>query len=305
MRCCDWRILLLVAVSLSLPVTLAAQAQQAAVPAMAHALRISAGDLLELAVFDTPELSGKLRVSEVGDVTVPVTGVVKVGGMTSEEAAAAIEQSFRSHDVLREPHVSIFISEYATQGVTVTGEVKNPGIYPLLGNHTILDLVSAAGGVSLRAGKDITVTHRIDPEHPEVLQINNQPGSVAARLDIQPGDTIAVSRAGVVYVVGDVAKPGGFLIDSNELTALQALALAQGVNKTAAQNKSRLIRKTANTREEVDLPLKKIIAGKATDVPVRDGDIIFVPTDGSKNAIARATEAAIAVTTGMVVYGRL
>ena len=183
--------------------------------------------------------------------------------MTAEEAASAIEQRLRGQDVLKNPRVSIFITEYATQGVTVTGEVKNPGIYPLLGSHTIVDLVAAAGGVSARAGKEITVTHKADPEHPQVLQMDNQPGSVDAHLDVQPGDTIAVSRAGVVYVVGDVAKPGGFLIESNDMTALQAVALAQGANRTAAQNKSRLIHKTATSREDVSLPLKKIIAGKA------------------------------------------
>lgn len=308
----DWRILLLaVAVTVSIPAAVAAQAQKAAaaapaaVPAGAHPLRISTGDLLELNIFDTPELSGKLRVNAAGEVTVPVSGQVKVAGLTATEAAVAIEQSLREKDVLKYPHASIFIAEYATQGVTVTGEVKNPGIYPLLGNHTYMDLISAAGGVSAKGGKDVTITHKADPEHPQVVKIDNRPGGVAANIDIQPGDTISVARAGVIYVVGDVSKPGGFLIEDDQLTVLQALALAQGANKTAAQDKSRLIHEGATGREEANIPLKKILAGKATDPTLRDGDILFVPSSAAKNWGARSAEAAIALTTGMIVYGRL
>ena len=151
------------------------------------------------------------------------------------------------------------------KGVTVLGEVKNPGVYPLLGAHGLLDLISAAGGVTSSAGKDVTVTHRDDPDHPAIVKIESKPGSTAAfKVDVRPGDTIMVSHAGIVYVVGDVGKPGGFLIDNNDrLTVLQALALAQGTNRTASLNHAKLIRKTEAGREEVPVPLKKILASKA------------------------------------------
>jgi polysaccharide export outer membrane protein len=302
----DWRTLLLASAMLAFSAAGAMAQNPAAAPASsAQALRLSSGDLIELSVFDCPEFSGKLRVSAAGEVAVPVAGPVKVSGLTAEEAAGAIEDLLRSHDVLKNPHATVFISEYATQGITVAGEVKNPGIYPLLGSHTLLDLISAAGGVTPRAGSAVTITHRSDSEHPEIVQINNEPGAVAKKLDILPGDTVTVSRAGIVYVVGEVGKPGGFIIESNDLTTLQALALAQGANKTANQNRSRLIRKTATGREEVQLPLKKILAGKAPDIPVHDGDIIFVPTNTGKNVVARTTESAIAITTGMIIYGKL
>ena len=99
----------------------------------AHALQISAGDLLDLNVFDTPELSGKLRVDEHGNVSLPLAGVLAVSGMTAEQAGSAIETRLRETDILKDPHVSVAVLEYATQGVTVTGEVKSPGVYPLLG----------------------------------------------------------------------------------------------------------------------------------------------------------------------------
>jgi polysaccharide export outer membrane protein len=309
MRSCNFRmLLLLVAFNIALPMTVSAQSgvsPQKPETGTSHALRISSGDLLELGVFDTPELSGKLRVNEAGEIAIPIAGAVRVSGMTAEEAAVAVEEKLRGAEVLKYPHVSIFISEYATQGVTVTGEVKNPGIYPLLGNHNLLDLISAAGGVSQTAGKGVTVTHKSDPEHPEVIQIDTRPGSIAATVDVRPGDTITVSRGGVVYVVGDVGKPGGFLIETNDrLTVLQTLALAQGMNKTATSNGAKLIRKGVNGREEFAVPLKQILTNKAPDVQVEDGDILFVPSSRSKTIAYRGMEAAVSATSGLLIYTR-
>jgi polysaccharide export outer membrane protein len=114
-----------------------------------------------------------------------------------------------------------------------------------------------------------------------------------------------VSHAGIVYVVGDVGKPGGFLIENNDrLTVLQAIALAQGTNKTAALNKSKLIRKTETGHEEVPVPLKKILSNDVGDVMLADGDILFVPTSQAKNAAYRGMETALQMATGVVVYGR-
>lgn len=309
MRSCDYRtFLVVVAMSMALPLAAAAQSavppQKAEISGTAHALRVSSGDLLELGVFDTPELSGKLRVNEAGEIYVPVAGAVRVSGMTSDEAAVAIEAKLRSADIMKDPHVSVFISEYATQGVTVTGEVKSPGIYPLLGSHGLVDLVSAAGGVTSSASRIVTLTHKSDPEHPEILKLDNRPGSVAANVDIRPGDTIAVSKAGVAYVVGDVGRAGGFLIESNDrLTVLQVIALAGGTSRTAAQDKARLIRKTPTGREELRVPLKAILNGKVIDIPLEDGDILFVPSSKGKIFAYRGVDSAIAITSGLAIGG--
>ena len=276
-------------------------------PLVASALRISAGDLLDLQVFDTPELSAKLRVSEKGEIAVPVVGSVRVEGLTAEEAAGRVEQSLRQAEVLKNPHVSVFVVEYATQGVSVLGEVKNPGVYPVLGAHGLLDIISAAGGVTAAAGKAVGVTHKGDPQHPLVVQLGGGVDATAqVDVDILPGDIIVVSHSGTVYVVGDLVKPGGFLIENNDrLSALQALALAQGANKTAALNRSKLIRQTPNGREELPVELKRILAGKRPDIRLEDGDILFVPASEGKNLTYRGIEAAIQITSGLAIYGRL
>jgi polysaccharide export outer membrane protein len=175
----------------------------------------------------------------------------------------------------------------------------------LIGSHTVLDLISAAGGPTPTGGKAVTITHKSDPEHPVVTQLDNKPGSVAAPVDVQPGDTVSVARAGVVYVVGDVAKAGGFLIEGNDrLTALQALALAQGANRTASQNKSRLIRKATSGRIEFSVPLKLIVQGKAVDPILEDGDILFIPSSGVKIWEGRGVDAVIGLTSGLAISGR-
>jgi polysaccharide biosynthesis/export protein len=293
---------------------LSAQQQAAPEPApqqqqqrhVAHALRISSGDLLEVGVFDSPELSGKVRVNAAGEIEMPIAGPVHVAGLTAEEAAVAIEQTLRSADIVKYPHVSIFIAEYATQGVTVAGEVKNPGIYPLLGSHGLVDLLSAAGGTTPNAGRVVSVTHKSDPEHPEMIRFDSQPGKIAQDVDIQPGDTIVVARAGVAYVVGDVNHPGGYLIEGNDrLTVLQIIALASGTTRTSALDKARLVRKTANGREEMPIPLKAMMNGKVIDIPVEDGDILYVPSSKGKIYGARGLDSIIALTTGLAIGGRL
>jgi polysaccharide export outer membrane protein len=268
------------------------------------ALRIAAGDLLAVDVFDTAELSAKLRVSEKGDVDLPVAGSLHVGGLTAEEAAASIERLLRDDNILKHPHVEVFVQEYATQGVSILGEVKNPGVYPELGSHSLLDFISVAGGITPTAGKAVTITHKNDPDHPTTVQLDNSP-DVAKRagVAIQPGDTIVVSRSGIVYVVGDLGKPGGFLIDANQrLTALQAIALAQGANKDSALNRSRLIRKTPNGPQESRVLLGSILAGKSSDISLEDGDILFVPTSKTKTVAFQGISSALGLVTGVAIY---
>jgi polysaccharide export outer membrane protein len=268
--------------------TPAAESSDLAVNATAHPLQISAGDLLDVSVFDTPDLSGKLRVDEHGNIALPLAGDLSVSQLTAEQAARAIEAKLSREEILKDPHVLVSVLEYSTQGVTLLGEVKQPGVYPLLGPHSLLDLISAAGGFTPEAGEIVTITHRAEPNIPVAVKLGTKPGRTnrSSNVDIRPGDTIMVSHAGIVYVVGDVGKPGGFLIQRNgHLTVLRAMALAQGPNKTAALNSAKLIRQTDDGREELRVPLRKILSNKAPDRTLADGDILFIPSSSAKNAL--------------------
>ncbi|HZD49111.1 MAG TPA: polysaccharide biosynthesis/export family protein, partial [Silvibacterium sp.] len=129
-------------------------------------IAIGAGDQIDVEVFDTPELSGPVRVSQTGEINLPVLGNIHVAGLTPNQAARKIEAALKSHGILIEPHVTVAIAEYASQGATVTGEVRNPGLYPTLGSRRLLDMIALAGGVSPTAGRIATIIHRDDPHHP-------------------------------------------------------------------------------------------------------------------------------------------
>lgn len=283
--------------------TAVAVADPVSVPS-AHAMQISSGDLLELNVFDTPELSGKLRVDERGNIALPLAEDVPVAGLTAEQAAHKIEARYREAAVLKQPHASVTVVESATQGITMIGEVRNPGVYPLLGARNLLDLLSEAGGLNPQAGKDVIITHRGDVEHPVTARLGSKPGAPSGvNVDIRPGDTIVVSHEGIVYVVGDVGKPGGFGIEHNDrLTILQAIALAQGTNKTAALNRAKVIRKTDTGREELSVSLNKILANKAPDETLFDGDILFVPNSARKRALSNIEQVILPAAASAAIY---
>jgi polysaccharide export outer membrane protein len=264
---------------------------------------IGAGDLLEMSVFDTPELTGKLRVSNTGDILLPLVGSLHVQGMKAEEAQNLIRQKFITGGFVKDPQVTLFIAEYATQGVSVVGEVKNPGVYPAFGSHHLLDYISLAQGLTPLAGSRITITHVGKSDEPQHVKITagatpkpeNNP-------EILPGDTIYVERTGIVYVIGDVARPGGFPMDHDEqLSILQAVALAQGTNSTAARSSVRLIRTTTHGRLEIPVNLKKILSSKETDLAMQDNDILFVPSSAAKSAL-KDMEAVVPAAAAATIY---
>jgi polysaccharide export outer membrane protein len=277
------------------------------IPPAPPALPISYGDLIEVTVFESPELSASLRVNQAGEVVLILGGAVHVKGLTAAEAGAAIAARLKQAQILLDPHVNVMIVEYQSQGVTVTGEVRTPGVYPILTNRTVMDMIALAGGLNENAGKVASVFHRGDPDHVRQVALDvsvQTPQSVAETgLELEPGDTISVSRSGVIYVVGDVGRPGGFLVEHNDrLSVLQALSLAQGANQTASLGKSELIRKTDSGRLLYKLDLKKILAGSASDLLLADGDILYVPVSYKKVYTLRGIEALIGVGTQAAIY---
>ena len=263
-------------------------------------LHLGIGDLIEFSVYNVPELATKARIGSNGDIYLPLIDYVHVAGLTPEEAQAMIEKRYSDGGFLKNPHVSIFISEYASQGASVLGQVSKPGVYPVLGKQRLFDLISAAGGLSDKAGNSITVTHRSAPEKPITVPLaRNMTDNPDSNVDVFPGDTVIVRKADVVYVVGDVSRPSGFLMESGNLTVLQAVALAGGTSRTAKLSGARIIRKGPTGMTETPVHLKQMLEAKAPDMPMEADDILFVPSSAGKVVAGRTLEAALQAATAV------
>jgi polysaccharide export outer membrane protein len=265
------------------------------------AVRLEAGDLIQITVYNVPELNTKSRISTSGDVYLPLVDHVHIAGTTAEQAEALIQKRLSDGGFVKNPHVSVFVEESASQGASVMGEVTHPGIYPVLGEPRLFDLISAAGGLTEKAGRSVTVTRRDQLDPPSTVALSrNMADNPESNIPVLPGDTIIVRKADVVYVVGDVGRPSGFLMDnSGHLTVLQAIALAGGTGRTAKIGSARIIRKGPDGMTETPLHLKQILEAKAPDLPMQADDILFVPTSAGKALAGRTLEAAIQAATAV------
>jgi polysaccharide export outer membrane protein len=274
-------------------------AQSAPLPSHAPSnpsLELGVGDLVELTVYDVPELTTKTRISSTGDINCPLIGATHVAGLTAEAAERLIEKRLSTY--LKDPYVSLFVTEYASQGASVLGEVSKPGVYPVLGEQHLFDLLSASGGLTERAGHSITVTHRSDPNNPVTLPISrNLSDNPDSNINVYPRDTVVVRKADIVYVVGDVGRPSGLLLDASGLTVLQAIALSGGTTRTAKTSGVRILRKGPSGMTETPVQLKKILQAKAPDMPLQAGDILVVPSSTGKIIAGRTLEAAMQAAT--------
>lgn len=268
-------------------------------------MKIGPGDLIEVSLYGVADFKQETRVSDSGEMSVPLVGSVNVGGLTIEEAQDRVAKALTDGAFFRDPHVMILIKDFASQGISVLGEVMKPGVYPAMSTRRLYDLISLAGGFGQKAGKLVTITHRDRPSDPEKIMLHNDPAkSMESNVAVYPGDTIVVSRAGIVYVVGDVVRPGGFVMEHSEhMTVLEAVALAQGVNRTAALNAARVIRRTGGHPEEVKIPLKNIMAAKANDVELMPDDILFIPGSAAKSAAKRGMDSVIQIATSLAIFG--
>jgi polysaccharide export outer membrane protein len=265
-------------------------------------LRLGAGDLLEVSVYNVPELTTKARVGTSGDVYLPLIDYVHVADLTVEEAQVMIQKRLEDGGFVRGAHVTIFLDEAPSQGVTILGDVSKPGIYPALGNRKLYDLISAAGGFTPTAGRKVSIIRQHSQNAPITVNLpRNLADDMQDNIEIMPGDTITVPRAPIIYVVGDVGHPAGFLVDNGSLTVLQALALAGGTNHTAKMSGTRIIRKGPTGMTETRVPLKKMLEAKAPDVTLQADDILFVPLSGARVAAGTAFNSAVTAATGLAI----
>jgi len=272
----------------------AAHDLQAATVAAQSTLFIGPGDLLDLSVYHVPELLLKARVDSNGYVSLPLVGDLKLAGLTVRDAQFHIADRLVILDLVKKPEVSLFVEEFATQGVTVYGEVSTPGIYPLMGPHNLFDAISAAGGLTPKAGHTVTVLHAGKQGPEEVVDVPGDGSPGKSNVTISPGDTVVVSKTGVVYVLGEVFKPGAFLMENNtSMSLLKAMALAGSATKLASLKHVVIIRKGAEGFSQTEVRLDKVYRGQAPDMQLHAEDIVFVPLSNVRNYGAMGIQGAI------------
>jgi polysaccharide biosynthesis/export protein len=303
--------------------------------------RIGFDDVLDISVFEAQELNRQVRVSSAGDISLPLLESVHVAGLTPRELELVLEELLR-RTYMKDPHVSVFVREMQSHPVSVLGAVRRPGVFQVRGSKTLLEILSLAEGLADDAGEtviimrgagvqndassvaetstaakenagggNIAATDANKNEFPaeNIVQVNLKDllDSFSAHRNplVNPGDIVKVLRAGIVYVVGEVQRPGGFAMKSNEkMSVLQVIALSGGLTRTASKASARIIRTDEQTGERAQtlIDLSKIFSGKAPDPMLEPKDIIFVPNSATKTTFSRGLEVAAQTLTGLLIF---
>jgi len=268
--------------------------------------RIGVDDLLGITVYDAPELSRTVRVNSDGDIRLPILRrPVHASGLYPEGLEKAITTALTAENVLVDPIVTVNVVEYQSRPITVVGAVKTPLTFQATGTVTLLDAISRAGGFSDHAGSEVLVSRPstgADGHAATLVQrvpvqglIDGEDSSL--NLTLQGGEEIRVPEAGRVFVLGDVKKPGAFfLTDGSESSVLKALALSEGLDSFASHT-AYIYRREGGTgdRNEIPVPLKKIMDRKAPDVALKADDIFYIPSKNGTRASLKVLEASAGV----------
>lgn len=295
---------------------------------------IGPGDLLGIEVFDVPELSRDVRVNETGFVTIPLIPVkVQAGGLTQFQFQDKLAELLQVNGLVSHPQVTVTVKEQHSQPITVIGSVRTPITVQAVHQMSLLQVLSQAGGIADDAGSKVLITRKpaatetvgnpgdsvagtakapaantpAGTENTITIDLNDLLGSGDPKYNIalQGGDVVTVPRAGVVYAVGAVQHPGGFVMQSDrqQLTVLKVLSLAGGLTSTAKPGSAVILRQPPGNqqRQQVSVDVKKILALKTEDVSLRQNDILYVPDSTGKHALRRSAEVAIAIATGVAI----
>ncbi len=290
---------------------------------------IGSGDLLGVEVFDVPELSRDVRVNETGYISLPLMpSKVRAAGLTSFQLQDKLAELLQTNGLVSTPQVTVSVKEQHSQPITVIGSVKSPMVVQALHATTLLQVLSQAGGISDDAGSSVIITRNasnvpesVDPGEPSpptatqtfTVSLSDllESGDSRFNIPLVGGDVVSVPRAGIIYVVGAVNRPGGYLLqnDLDRMTLLKMLSLAGGMTSTAKTKKAVILRKNLDTgnRDQVPVDLGKVMQLKTQDVILQANDILFVPDSNGLKALHRAGDVGIALTSGaaLLAIGRM
>jgi polysaccharide export outer membrane protein len=279
-------------------------------------LLIKVTDLTE---FD-PKAGGVIRVDHQGEIRLPIVGRIKAEGLTVESLEKEI--GTRLSTIMNNPEVTVAVAEYRSHPVSVLGAVRNPGVYQVTGPKTLFEVLSLAGGLNPDASNRVKITRAASEGRlplptatadktgefyigeinvRSVMEARNPEENII----VLSNDIITVPKADMVYVVGAVHKAGGFmLLEKERISVLQAVSLAEGLDRVASAKNARILRQAAPgaERTEVVVDVEKIFSGRAQDVELQANDILFIPNSLAKSASMRALEAAIQAGTGIAMF---
>lgn len=288
---------------------------------------IGTGDVLHVDVFDVPELSRDVRVSDSGDISYPlIPGKIAAAGLTPFQLEEKIEQLLVENGLVSHPQVSVFVKVQNSQPVTIVGAVAKPMVYQVIRPTTLLEVLADAGGIADDAGSVVIITR---PTHSEAAkdESNNgasdppsdtqtitiqlqdllESGNSAFNIPIYGGDTISIPRGGIIYVMGaGVAQPGGYVLQSHgePITVLKAVALAHGLSGYAKADDAVIFRTNPATgqKDQIPIRIKAIEKHKTEDVAMKSNDILYVPDSAGRKVLAKGAEAALGIGTAVTVY---
>ena len=344
------------------------RALSASATATVHDYVIGRGDLLSVEVFEVPELSRDVRVSQTGNITLPLIRIpLRMAGLTETQAAQKISEVLEANGLVSHPEVNVTVKEKKSKPITVVGAVAHPMVYEADRPTTLLEVLAQAGGIANDAGDTVIVTRPDTPDQssdsepppispdtgatedssraqtssapspafatnrasqqpsgssPKAQSPSTEPPPIGATLTVnladlleagdasnnillQGGDIVTVPHAGIVYVLGAVRRPGGFVAtnDRSQLTTLKVLALAGGLETTAKTDRAVIVRRDSSGQQrEVPVNLAKVISRQEEDVKLLPSDILVIPDSKTKAALIKAAEIGLAVGTAVAIY---
>jgi polysaccharide export outer membrane protein len=286
--------------------------------------RIGAGDEISIHITDAEEVKDAFANSFLTDsdgfVTIPMIGRVHAAGLTTSELQTQVREGLKKYMV--DPQVFVNIKSVKSQSVSILGAVSTPGVHQVSGPKTLMEVLALAGGLSKEAGYKVDISRQRkwgmiplpgatwDPTGEfSTAEVNTKrltdDKTPVDNILIKPNDVITVPRAEVVYVIGEVKKPGGFTLgDRKEVSILEALSLAEGTTATAAPSRAQILRSTpgSTARVRVNIDLKKVLQGKSDEVDLAASDILFIPDNARKRIATKAAETALSTISGLIIW---
>ena len=238
--------------------------------------RIFPRDILEIRVYDNPDLTQRLEVSESGEISFPLIGKIKVAGLTTPEAEGALGRSLSEYIV--NPQVAILVAQ--RQKIYISGEVNKPGAYELTAGMTVMEAIALAGGFKVQElnQQDQTIIIRGTEIIPVKISDIALKGDKTTNIFLKPNDQIVAPQRQKIYVSGEVKKPGAYELTVG-MTVFEAITLAGGFTDFAAPNKTSVRRTKGGKKEVIAVPIAEILkrGDKKKDITLESGDVIIVP----------------------------